>query len=375
MVLKALLVGINYLMYKEDALLSPINNIEIMSDFLKFYLNIEEKNLKMLSDSTKYNKVATFISITTELKKIISSSNSNDFIFLYFSGYGNYLGELEKNTDKYMKESMKLSTLYRKKSDDIMFLPQDFNISCLTKNYFTNILNNSNSRIFLFFDCNNQTNHLNCKNYFNINKELYNTSIGKKNDYINSEVIILYANTILKNFQRFHKVNLINNQIKRFYSNFLILFLKHLFNYLQININFKNYTYENMYKSFIEILNEYELDFKNISKTKKEQKKLNTCVCCKNKSIDISLAFSNDTLKNKNFFDNKTNEKTDNDKLDEEIEKKLKIIDKKLAYKNVNLERELKILKRKFENILNKYNNLNKSIKGNIPHLSFSVLK
>lgn len=375
MVLKALLVGVNYLMYKDDALLSPVNNIEIMSDFLKSYLNLQEENLKILSDSEKYKYPATFFSITTILKNMISSSKMNDFIFIYFSGYGNYLGELEKGTDRYLKESMKLSSLYKKKSEDIMFLPQDFNMSCLTKDYFTNVLNNSNSRIFLFFDCVNQTNQLKCKNYYNINKQIYNTHIGKLEKKINSEVIVLYANTILKNFQKFHKVNLINNQIKKFYSSFLISFLKHLFNYLQININFKKYTYMEMYYGILKLLNEYELDFNEIAKNKKTQKQLNTCVSCKNNVIDLTLAFSNDTLINKKFFDNKLNEKSDKEEFDESVNEKMLMRDKTLAYKNVNLGREMKILKRKFENLLNKYNSLNKSVKGNIPHLSFSILK
>ena len=37
MPIKVLLVGINYLMNKDDILKSPINNIEILNDFLISY--------------------------------------------------------------------------------------------------------------------------------------------------------------------------------------------------------------------------------------------------------------------------------------------------------------------------------------------------
>ena len=81
---KALLVGLNYLMNKEDILQSPVNNIEILNDFLISYMGLNSDNIKMLSDSSKYGN-ATFFNITSSLKQIINSSNKKDFIFLYFS--------------------------------------------------------------------------------------------------------------------------------------------------------------------------------------------------------------------------------------------------------------------------------------------------
>ena len=83
MVYKALLVGINYYMQKDDLLRSPLNNIEIMKDFLISYAHFKEENITLLSDTPDY-KNATFFSITTELKKIIKGSDKNDFIILYF---------------------------------------------------------------------------------------------------------------------------------------------------------------------------------------------------------------------------------------------------------------------------------------------------
>ena len=130
-----------------------------------------------------------------------------------------------------------------------------------------------------------------------------------------------------------------------------------------------------MYKGIVKLLSEYELDFNEIAKNKKIQKNLNTCASCKNNLIELTLAFSDETLKNKNFFDNKLSEKSDKEETEELVSKKLQQRDKTLAYKNVNLEREIKILKRKFENLLKKYNNINKNLRGTIPHLSFSILK
>ena len=134
---------------------------------------MSEENVKILSDSPTYEN-ATFFNITSSLKKIISSSDKNDFIFLYFSGYGNFLGEFEKGSDNYEKERMKMKSLYRKKNENTLFLPEDYNMASLTIDYFYKILNLSNSRIFLFFDCYNKNNTMKLKNYYDINKNTFN---------------------------------------------------------------------------------------------------------------------------------------------------------------------------------------------------------
>ena len=83
MVYKALLVGVNYYMQKDDVLLSPLNNIELMRDFLISYAHFKEKDIVLLSDTSFY-KNATFFSITSELKGMLKNSNQSDFIFIYF---------------------------------------------------------------------------------------------------------------------------------------------------------------------------------------------------------------------------------------------------------------------------------------------------
>ena len=71
MVYKALLVGINYYMQKEDSLQSPLENIELFKDFLISYAHFKPDNIISLSDNPEYTN-ATF-SITTELKNMIET--------------------------------------------------------------------------------------------------------------------------------------------------------------------------------------------------------------------------------------------------------------------------------------------------------------
>ena len=369
---KALLIGLNYLMNKEDMLLSPVNNIEILNDFLISYLGVNSDNIKMLSDSPNYEN-ATFFNITSSLKQIINSSNKKDFIFLYFSGYGNFLGEPEKGSDKAIKKSMKIKTLYKKKNEDILFLPEDYNMSTLTKDYFYKLLNNSNSRIFLFFDCYNKNNMLNLKHYYDINKKTYNTFLGKYEKQWNNNIIVLSSDNMeKKNFSKFNKINIINNKINKYFSIFLLDFIKYLFNYLQININFNTFTYKNMYEMIIEINDTInKLNFSSFNK--KENKKMNECGCCNEKKNNVFLLFSDGNLLNTNFFDNESIEKEKEEEINDKIKKKMLLRDKTLAFKNIKLERELKILKKRFNHILNQYETINKKINSN-SNLNFKLL-
>jgi len=371
MPIKVLLVGINYLMNKDDILKSPINNIEILNDFLISYIGVDEKNIVMLSDSPNY-KNANFFNITNTLKNMINSSGKNDFLFLYFSGYGNFLGIPEKNSDKYLKESMKMKTLYKKKNKDILFLPEDYNMSTLTKDYYYKILKNSRSRTFLFFDCYNKENLLNLDYYYNINNKTYINSLDD-NPKINDKIIVLSCNTVeKKNFEFFSKVNIINNKVHKYFSVFLLEFVKTLFNYLQININFTTFSYKNMYNILLEINNGLnKLNFSSLKKTENEKMNKGCCGC--DIKYNIILSFSNEKLINTNFLDNEANEITNEEKDGELIEKKLTFRDKTLAFKNIKLERELKIKTKRLNHIINKFNQLNNKLKGNT-NINFNLL-
>lgn len=373
MPVKAVLVGINYFMNKEDILRSPVNNIEILKDFLTSYVGVNEKNIKMLSDSPNYNK-ANFFNISSILKKTIDSSNKNDFIFLYFSGYGNFLGIPDKDSDKYLKESMKMKSLYKPKHKEILFLPEDYNMSTLTKDYFHKILNNSNSRIFLFFDCFNKENVLNLDYYYDIKNKIFIKSLDtEKLSFTNKNIIVLSSNTFeKKNFDNFNKVNIINNKVHKYFSIFLLELTKILFNYLQININFNTFSYENMYDVLVDIYSGLiKLDFSSL---KKENEKMNKGCCgCDNK-YKILLLFSNKELIKTKFFDNETNEKSNEEKDNELIVNKLTLRDKTLAFRNLKLERELKILKKRFNNLLTQYEKINRNLRNNSSNINFKLL-
>tara|TARA_Y100000389_G_C17452880_1_gene516042 strand:- start:1721 stop:2842 length:1122 start_codon:yes stop_codon:yes gene_type:complete len=372
MPIKVLLVGINYLMNKDDILKSPINNIEILNDFLISYIGVDKKNIVMLSDSPNY-KNATFFNISTTLKNMTETSGKNDFLFLYFSGYGNFLGIPEKNSDKYLKESMKMKTLYKKKHKDILFLPEDYNMSTLTKDYYYKILKNSRSRTFLFFDCYNKENLLNLDYYYNINNKTYINSLDD-NPKINDKIIVLSCNTVeKKNFEFFSKVNIINNKVHKYFSIFLLEFVKILFNYLQININFNTFSYKNMYKVLLEIntgLN--KLNFSSLKKAENEKMNKGCCGC--DIKYNIMLLFSNEKLIHTNFFDNEANEITNDQKENELIEKKLILRDKTLAFKNIKLEREVKILKKRFNNLITNYEKQKKKIQNSNSNINFNLL-
>jgi hypothetical protein len=369
MVYKALLVGINYYMQKADALKSPLENIELYKDFLISYAHFKPDNIILLSDSPNYGN-ATFFSITTELKRLLKDSNKNDFIILYFSGYGNFLGKLDENSDKYAQEKMKNISIYKEVDNKTLFLPQDFHISTLTNEYFYTILNKSNSRIFLMFDCFNKHSRLKLKNYYDINNKTYNKHI-KDFDKWENNIICLSSNTTEKNyFHKYFRVNFINNKIKKFYSHFTIYFLKAMVDYLQINVNFTTYTYESMYETLVNIQNDNRLDFTNIEPLEQdEQKKTSDCCCNKEKNY-LYLAFSKENLLKNNFLDTRIKEEKDEVEKNELINKKLILRDKTLAYKNVELERTIKILKKRNNHIKNELTLINKKLNGRLRNFS-----
>ena len=360
MVYKALLVGVNYYMQKDDVLLSPLNNIELLRDFLISYAHFKDENIVLLSDTSLY-KNATFFSITAELKNMIKNSNQSDFIFIYFTGYGNYLDLLDPKTIRYQKERMKRVSLYKKLDPNIMFLPQDFHISTLTKQYFKSVLKESNSRIFLFFDCFNKINNMNFKYFYDIHEQQFVEDL-KADDTWSSNIISLSSNTNEKKyFHEFFKINFINDKIQKFYSHFTIYFLKYLVDYLQINVNFVTYTYENMYNSLIKIESDNKLSFSETEEVVQNEviNELKKNCCCHDKN-NIFLSFSKKDLIKTKFLDTRILEVTQEKKVFNAVEDKLRYSDKALAYKNVELERKTKILLKRNKNLIEQVKRLQK---------------
>ena len=84
MVNKALLIGINYLTSNRYRLHSPINDVNIMKDFLINYLNYQEEDIIILSDSPNIKENASFFNIVKHIKLLGEDLTSQDFLFMYF---------------------------------------------------------------------------------------------------------------------------------------------------------------------------------------------------------------------------------------------------------------------------------------------------
>ena len=69
-----------------------------------------------------------------------------------------------------------------------------------------------------------------------------------------------------------------------------------------------------------------------------------------------------------------TNEITMEEEIANKVEEKLKLRDKSLAYKNNQLERENKILKKRFDNILRQYETLNKKLRTSSSNINFKLM-
>lgn len=369
MVLKALLVGVNYLSQGDSALKSPINNIELFKDFLISYCHLDEENITLLSDSSEH-KNATFFSITNEIKTLFKNSNKNDFIILYFSGYGNFLDTLSEESELFYNESLKRNTLYKGFNKDTLFLPQDYHISTLTNDYFNNLLSHSNSRVFLFFDCLNMYNNFKLKHNYNVNNNIYYEYLDNKKSSF--DIIHLSFNyNEQKIFEKFYKVDLITNKINKYNSKFLILLLLNLKEYLNLNLNFSAFSYNHFFNNLQKILNKHNLDFSSIANEKVDNVKMNKCFSCGDDNIDLLLSFSDNNIKNDMFFTSKKIVEKNDDNTEELVAKKLKYRDKTLAYHIVEQERNYKILKKKHDVIIKKYLNLQRKVN---PNTSFARL-
>ena len=115
---KAILVGINYLKSNKYRLSSPINDINIMNDFLVNYCNFKDEDITLLSDSPKVKGAASFFNIVKCLK-YGEQLTEKDFLYIYFSGHSNR--NLTETTE--LKEG---------DNDPELFLPQDWEVNKIT---------------------------------------------------------------------------------------------------------------------------------------------------------------------------------------------------------------------------------------------------
>jgi len=131
---KALLIGCNYVGSPYE-LSGCINDIENIQNKLKSQYGFN--TILMMSDNT--SKKPTKANILSEIKILLSNTNSGDKIFLAFSGHGTYT----KDTSGDEKDGF-----------DEMFVPLDFN--CISDDEIKIVINNylkKDVTLFALFDC------------------------------------------------------------------------------------------------------------------------------------------------------------------------------------------------------------------------------
>lgn len=336
---KALLVGINYLKSNKYRLSSPINDIFIMKDFLINYCNFQEDDIIMLSDSPKIEEAGSFFNITKYLKTF-KTLKRNDFLFMYFSGHKNrYLDDEEDKGE--------------------IFLPQDWNINQITKDYFQQNITEYKCRTFIMFDCCNK--RVDCNLRFNYNTKEMELMENLKVEEGKNNIVIISSNSKNKNlYEKFLESNLINNEKNKFYGEFTIFFLQIMKNYLEIKLSFTDLKYQDL----VNILNEYVFDLEeNNDKPVSYILKHNIL---KNTNIIPYISMSNKkTMENKFFYT-----ATDDANEEQETQNTINILKRKtvssLSYKFLRLKRKYDYTLKINENLENRNNKLLSIISGNL---------
>ena len=80
----------------------------------------------------------------------------------------------------------------------------------------------------------------------------------------------------------------------------------------------------------------------------------------------LKLSFTNEKLIKYNFLDTRIKEEKEEKKEEEIVDNKMELRDKTLAYKNVELERKVKILQKRNEHIISKMKRLDDRLTGGI---------
>ena len=145
---KALLIGINYYATPENLLNGCINDVINVRNMLIDAYDYDIKNITVLRDDL-YPSDSLYPSsdnIIRELENIIVNSESNDEIWIHYSGHG-----LQSPSSSYLNET-------DKKDELIITVNINGNyasLGAITDNEIHNILkkNNNEAKIFIMFDC------------------------------------------------------------------------------------------------------------------------------------------------------------------------------------------------------------------------------
>ncbi len=145
---KAVLIGINYFASPDNLLNGCINDVINVRNMLIDAYDYDIKNITVLRDDLFHSDslYPSSVNIIRELENIIVNSESNDEIWIHYSGHG-----LQSRTISHLNET-------DKKDELIITVNINGNyasLGAITDNEIHNILkkNKNNAKIFIMFDC------------------------------------------------------------------------------------------------------------------------------------------------------------------------------------------------------------------------------
>jgi len=336
MVNKALLIGINYLTSSKYRLSSPINDVNIIKDFLINYLNYNEEDIIILSDSPKEKESASFFNIVKHLKLLATEMTSQDFLFMYFSGHGGSVVDINGDeTDR----------------KDEMFLPQDWQVSYISDDLFKSLLLDYKCKLFIMFDCCNSGTICDLKFSYNIKDNTLMNYLKKVDDDVPDIVCVSSSGENKNSFEKYINKNLINTDVNKFYGEFTIFFVHILKYYLEENLSFENFIYNDL----IKLMNYYvnplpDGDF-SVS-----EKLLHQSIYSTNLKPFVSLSYQE--LKDEKFFSSNSSESLSRFKEEGAINGLKKKNQSSLSHKVLRQHRKIDFLEKINKKLVEKNNKL-----------------
>ena len=315
-----------------------------MKDFLINYCNFQETDITILSDSPKIPEAGSFFNIVKHLKELNEKLTEDDFAFIYFSGHGSRIIDINNDEDD---------------NYDEIFLPQDFQINYITDDLLNTILKDLKSRAFIMFDCCNSGTMCDFKYNYDVKNLIFKDDI-KKNETINSEILCLSASAENKNtYEKFIHKNLINNEKNKFYGELTIFFVHCLKVYLEENLSLDNLKNEQLILYFNDFLNEIKEKDKSVSYKLSHANIFN-------KNLKPIVSLSKLTTKNNIFLSTKNNDINIKVKEKEEVNKLKNISNSSLINKYRQIEKKYKHLIKINTELTKKNDKLLSIVSGNI---------
>lgn len=337
MVHKALLIGINYLNSDKYRLSSPINDVNIIRDFLINYCNYNKEDIIVLSDSPKEKENASFFNIIKHIKTLSTQMNESDFLFMYFSGHGGsvYDGSGDESDRK-----------------DEMFLPQDWQVSYISDDLLNSLLKKFKCKIATVFDCCNSGTMCDLKYSYNIKDNTLIDYLNNTDDDIPEIICISSSGENAASFEKFITKNMINDETNKFYGEFTIFFVHILKSYLEENLSFDNFKYSD----FINRMNHFVTPIDVDKEWSVSQLLLHKSIYNTNLKPLVGLSFKE--LKNDIFFSSRGEEDTKRFFEEGTINRLKKKNSSSLSHKVLRQHRKIEFLEKKNIKLVEKNNTL-----------------